>query len=70
MHGYTISNCYFDTIRGKANEKLREIVAKALGVSKSRVEILRGETSRLKTLRILGITQGIFDSFMKKLTKP
>jgi uncharacterized protein len=50
---------------GKANESLREIISKALGVSKSSVRIIRGETSRLKILRILGVSQDKFDSFIK-----
>jgi uncharacterized protein (TIGR00251 family) len=50
---------------GKANERLREIIAKALGVSKSSVKIVRGETSRLKILEILGVSQDKLDSFMK-----
>ncbi len=54
---------------GKANERLREIIAKAHGVSKSSVRILKGERSRLKTLRVLGISQDKFDSFMNGFTK-
>ncbi len=50
---------------GKANERLREIIAKALGVSKSSIKIVRGETSRLKILKILGVSQDKLDSFMK-----
>lgn len=52
---------------GKANERLREIIAKALGVSKSSVQIIRGETSRLKTIRVLGVGQDKFGSFTKGL---
>jgi hypothetical protein len=52
---------------GKANESLREIIAEALGVSKSSVQIMRGETSRLKTLRVLGVDQAKFGSFTKGL---
>jgi uncharacterized protein len=53
---------------GKANERLREIIAEALGVSKSSVRIIRGETSRLKTIRVLGAGQdNKFDSFIKGL---
>ncbi|MGE5444026.1 MAG: DUF167 domain-containing protein [Ignavibacteriales bacterium] len=53
---------------GKANERLREIMAEAVGVSKSSVQIIRGETSRLKTIRVLGVGQNNkFDLFMKRL---
>jgi uncharacterized protein (TIGR00251 family) len=53
---------------GKANERVREIIAKAFGVAKSEVEILRGETSRLKTIRIHGVSKDDYDLFMKGLT--
>ena len=53
---------------GKANERLREIIAEALGVSKSSVQIIRGETSRLKTIRVLGVDQdNKFGLFIKGL---
>lgn len=37
---------------GKANQRLIEILAERLGVAKSRVEIIRGRTSRRKVVRI------------------
>ena len=37
---------------GAANEAVMAVVAKALGIAPSRVELLRGQTSRLKVLRI------------------
>jgi len=51
---------------GKANERLREIIAKEFGVSKSKVEIVRGETSRLKTIKISGLSRDKYDLFMKR----
>ena len=39
---------------GKANEALRKVIAKALGVSVGAVEIAGGATSRLKSLVIAG----------------
>jgi uncharacterized protein YggU (UPF0235/DUF167 family) len=39
---------------GKANEALRRVIAKSVGVSTSAVEIAGGATSRLKTLAIAG----------------
>ena len=41
-----------------ANKALVEFVAAALGLPRSRIEIVSGETSRLKTLRISGILPG------------
>jgi uncharacterized protein YggU (UPF0235/DUF167 family) len=43
-------------IEGKANAALEALVAKALGVGKGRVSIARGDTSRVKTLEIEGMT--------------
>ena len=40
--------------KGKANAAVTALVAKALGVPKSAVELVSGETARLKTLRIEG----------------
>ena len=37
---------------GKANEAVLKLLAKALGVAKSNLTIVRGHTSRLKTIRI------------------
>ena len=38
---------------GKANEAVRDLIARALGLAPSRVEMLRGATSREKQFRIL-----------------
>lgn len=37
---------------GKANEAVRDLLARALGVAPSRLELLRGATSREKQFRI------------------
>jgi Uncharacterized conserved protein len=37
---------------GKANEAVRRLIASALGVAPSRIELLRGATSREKQFRI------------------
>ena len=41
-------------VDGKANEALRRLVAKALAVPKNRVRIVRGASSRDKTVRVEG----------------
>lgn len=41
-------------LEGRANEALREFLAVRLGTAKSRVEVIKGETSRLKQVRVLG----------------
>lgn len=42
-------------VEGAANKALVEFVAKLLGVSKSSVALVTGETSRKKTLRVEGV---------------
>jgi uncharacterized protein len=48
-------------VEGKANERLTEVLAKAFGVSKSSVEIIKGKTSKFKTIRISGIDREDYD---------
>ena len=43
-------------VDGKANEECRRFVARLLGVNKSSVEIISGESSRDKVVRIHGVT--------------
>ena len=44
-------------VDGKANKALKEFLAKRLGVSRRNVEIISGERSRLKSIRIHGLSQ-------------
>jgi hypothetical protein len=44
-------------VEGAANEALRLFVARALGVGRGAVSIVRGETSRQKTIRIEGVDE-------------
>ncbi len=43
---------------GKANAETCRTIAAALGVPKSRVRLVRGETSRHKELEVEGVTDG------------
>lgn len=43
-------------VDGKANAALCAFVAKAAGVPASRVEVVRGQTSRDKVVRVDGVT--------------
>jgi len=43
-------------VEGKANEALIRFLSKKLGVSPSSIEILKGNHSREKTLRVSGIS--------------
>lgn len=40
--------------KGKANAAVAALLAKALGVPKSAVSVVSGETSRMKTLEVVG----------------
>lgn len=48
-------------VEGAANDALRKLIAKALSVPKSDVEIIRGERSRNKVLRVYGRCARDFD---------
>ena len=39
---------------GRANDALCEFLAERLGTAKSRVEVIKGQTGRLKQVRVLG----------------
>jgi uncharacterized protein (TIGR00251 family) len=43
-------------VDGKANAALCAFIAKAVGVSASRVDVVRGQTSRDKVVRVQGVT--------------
>lgn len=44
-------------VDGAANEALVRFLAAALGVARRDVEIVRGQTGRLKTVRVGGVTR-------------
>ena len=50
--------------RGKANKAVRELLARALGVPKSRVHILSGHTGRLKEVLIERVTPDALDAII------
>ena len=43
-------------VDGAANAELIRLIAKKLGVSRSAVEIISGETSKTKRLKVTGVT--------------
>ncbi len=53
-------------IEGKANERLTEVIGKVFGVPKSSVDIVRGKSSKIKTLKIYGVDRKAYESFMSK----
>ena len=52
-------------IEGKANERLIELISRTMEVPRSNISIIKGRTSRIKTISIEGISQGRFDWFKK-----
>jgi len=50
--------------KGKANQCLVEFLAKKLGVKKSAVSIISGQTNPIKQIQVLGISA---DALLKKL---
>ena len=44
-------------VEGRANRSVTQLVAKALGVAPSSVEVARGERSRDKVVQVSGIEQ-------------
>ena len=57
LHGHALKiRLAAPPVDGKANEALIAFVAKTLGVSKSHVELVSGQTSRAKRLRVAGVT--------------
>jgi uncharacterized protein (TIGR00251 family) len=53
-------------VDGKANKALIQLLAKTLGISKGRVEIISGKSSRLKTIRIHGLSEKDITSLLEK----
>jgi uncharacterized protein (TIGR00251 family) len=52
---------------GKANHELLSFLSDALGISKSCIELIRGTTSRDKTIRVTGITA---DQLLAQVPEP
>jgi len=53
---------------GEANEALRQLLAKALGIAPRQVEIASGAATRQKRLRIAGDPR-LLDAALERLTK-
>ncbi len=51
--------------KGKANKAIVELLAKALGIPKSNIELVAGTTSRDKTLAIRGVTRETVDALVE-----
>jgi uncharacterized protein len=53
-------------VEGRANERVREVVAAALGIPRGRVTIVRGEGSREKDLAIAGLDAAAVESRLRR----
>jgi uncharacterized protein len=53
-------------VEGKANDRLISFIAKSFGVPKSGVEIVKGKTSKLKTVKVAGLDQEAYNDFLSK----
>lgn len=49
-------------IEGRANEALILFLAKSLGIPKSRLTLMTGDTARLKQIEIEGVDQAVIDA--------
>ena len=50
--------------KGEANAALEKLLAKALGLPKSNVQVARGATARLKTIEIEGLSDAEIAAFL------
>jgi len=55
-------------INGKANRRLKELISRMFEVQKSNLKIIRGDTSRVKLLRVEGLSVGKRDWFTKNFS--
>lgn len=53
-------------VEGRANEALVKFFAQELGVARAQVEILRGDTSRHKVVRVRGVALAKIQELLKK----
>ena len=54
--------------KGKANAAVIVLLSEKLGVPKSSIEIIRGETSRLKTVRIRGVAKETVSALLSRVS--
>lgn len=53
-------------VNGRANKRLIELISRHFGIPKSNVDIIKGKSSRLKTVKVSGISGESFNSFVSK----
>ena len=53
-------------VDGKANERLVEYLSKVLGLPKSKISLVKGQTARIKCVEIIALEQDIFARLEKE----
>lgn len=67
FEGYTLKVWVTEKpAEGKANAAVEQAIAKALGVPKSSVTLIKGHKARLKTLEVLGLDQFTAEKTLKR----
>ena len=56
--------------KGKANQAILKCLVKALGLKRSQIELLSGETSSQKLFRVEGVTAAELLSFISQALRP
>lgn len=51
---------------GEANAALEKLIAKAFGVAKGKVKVVRGQTARMKQLEIEGASEAEIAAFVAR----
>ena len=52
-------------VEGEANRAVVELLARSLGLARSQVEVVRGESSRRKTVRVRGATRAALEALAR-----
>ncbi len=55
--------------KGEANAALEKLLAKALGIAKSNVQVARGTSARLKTIEIEGVSDAELRAFLDQFAE-
>ena len=54
-------------LEGRANDAVRRLIARAVGVAPSQVQVIRGERAQGKTVRVSGLLR---DDLLRRLRHP
>jgi uncharacterized protein (TIGR00251 family) len=52
-------------VEGEANRAVVDALARALGLAKSQIEIVRGDSSRRKTVRVRGASRAALEALVR-----